>query len=98
MSYAMLPATRVKDAAEKAMTEFEPTAHGLDQLHAERQRSWFDGLVGLCRAVLADPKGDHDIAVEASDFNWIMKHYDFTDPRLIAQHEHSSTARAFGKD
>jgi hypothetical protein len=97
MSYAMLPADRVKDAAEKALLAFDPKEHGFDETHDNEKRIWFNGLIGLCRAVMADPKADHDVEVEATDFTWIMKHYDFTDPRLIIQHEHPSTARVFGK-
>ena len=96
MSYAKLPADRVKDAAEKALVAFDPKEHGFDEARADQRRSWYSGLVGLCRAVLSDPKSDHDVAVGADDFTWIMKHYDFTDPRLVAQHEHASTARALG--
>ena len=65
---------------------------------APRDQNWFDGLIGLCRAVLADPKGDHDVAVEASDFAFIMEHYDFTDPRLMAQHEFAGGMRRVGRD
>ena len=92
MSHAMLPALRVKNAAEKALLEADPTG-GRD----DEKSSLFSGLIGLCKAVMADPKGDHDIAVDAIDFNWIKKHYDFTDPRLITPHEHPSTARTYGK-
>jgi hypothetical protein len=97
MSYAMLPALRVKDAAEKALLEVDSIGNSSNGSRDDEKSSLYMGLVGLCRAVLADPKGDHDIAVDATDFTWIKKHYDFTDPRLITLHEHTSTARASGK-
>ncbi|MGI4796705.1 MAG: hypothetical protein ACRYG8_22140 [Janthinobacterium lividum] len=92
MSYAILPALRVKNAAEKALSGAAPTGEGADP------KLPFEGLIGLCRAIMADPKTDHDIAVDAADFALIMKHYDFTDPRLIMQHEHQSTMRSSGRN
>lgn len=92
MSYAILPALRVKNAAEKALSDAAPTGEGADP------KLPFEGLIGLCRAIMADPKTDHDIAVDAADFALIMKHYDFTDPRLIMQHEHQSTMRSSGRN
>lgn len=92
MSYAILPALRVKNAAEKALSDVGGSGDGPDS------KLLFEGLIGLCRAIMADPKADHDIAVDAADFARIMKHYDFTDPRLIMQHEHSSKTRSFGRD
>ena len=73
----MLPADRVRTAAEKALEAFDPAAHGLDDFHADRRRFWFRGLVGICCAVMIDPEADHVIAVDPNDFAWIMKHYDF---------------------
>lgn len=93
----MLPALRVKDAAEKALLEVDATGNNSNGIRDDEKNSLYIGLIGLCKAVLADPKGDHDIAVDAIDFTWIKKYYDFTDPRLITLHEHTSTARAFGK-
>ncbi|RYY06577.1 MAG: hypothetical protein EON55_23020 [Alphaproteobacteria bacterium] len=92
MSYAILPALRVKNAAEKALSDAAASGDGIEP------KLWFEGLIGLCRAIMADPKADHDIAVDAADFARIMKHYDFTDPRLIMQHEHQSTMRSFGRE
>ena len=98
MSYAILPALRVKDAAEKALAEIQSARRNAERSGGTRDQNWFDGLIGLCRAVLADPKGDHDVAVEASDFAFIMEHYDFTDPRLMAQHEFAGGMRRVGRD
>lgn len=93
----MLPALRVKNAAEKSLLEIDPTGKSASDSRDDQKNALFIGLIGLCKAVLADPKGDHDIAVDATDFIWIKKHYDFTDPRLVTLHEHPSTARSFAK-
>lgn len=85
MSHALLPADRVKAAAEKALLEFDPKMHGMDEALGERKRSWFNAIIGLCRGVLADRKAHHVIAVEANDFTWLMKQYDFTDPAIAAE-------------
>ena len=77
MTYAMLPADRVRTAAEKALEMFDPAAHGLDDVHAEQRRSWFRGVIGLCCAVMIDAEADHVIAVDPRNFTWIMKHYNF---------------------
>ena len=98
MSHALLPADRVKDAAEKALLEFDPKMHGLEEPHAGQKREWFNAIIGLCRAVMADRKAHHVVAVEAKDFTWLMRFYDFTDPAVAAEEAYAAKMKHPGKN